>query len=149
MNDVPGEFENLSGLEYLRRLVDHWQGSPMSDLMDIRLIEVADGMATIESYPSEKFYNPQKRAHGGYAATLIDSALGSAVQTKLPAGVGYGTIEIKVSYVGKLVAETGRLRCIATVLHAGRTLFTAEAKLIDDAGRMYAHGSGTFLVYPK
>ncbi len=121
----------------------------MSNVIGLRLIDAADGMATIESFLSEKFYNPQERAHGGYAATLIDSALGSAVQTKLPAGVGYGTIEIKVSYVGKLVAETGRLRCVATVLHAGRTLFTAEAKLIDDAGRMYAHGSGTFLVYPK
>ena len=149
MNDVSNELEKLSGLEFLKRLIADWHGSPMSNLMGLRLIDAADGTATIESFPSEKFYNPQMRIHGGYAAALIDSAMGSAVQTKLPAGVGYGTIEIKVSYVGKLVAETGRLRCVATVLHAGRTLFTAEARLIDDAGRMYAHGSGTFLVYPE
>ena len=89
------------------------------------------------------------RMHGGYAATLIDSALGCAVQTRLPAEIAYGTIELKVNYVRKIDAATGRLICTGNVIHAGRTMFTADAKITDGNGKLYAHGSGTFLVYPS
>jgi uncharacterized protein (TIGR00369 family) len=137
-----------SGLDYLRRRIEDWHGSPMAETMNMRLIAVSDGSATFEGIPSPRYYNPQMRMHGGYAATLIDSATGCAVQTKLPAGIGYGTIELKVNYVRKIVAETGRLLCTGTVIHAGRTMLTAEAKVTDEHGKLYAHGSGTFLVYP-
>lgn len=138
----------LSGLDYLReRLVD-WHGSAMAETMNMRLIAVDDGSATFEAFPTEKFYNPQMRVHGGYAATLLDSALGCAVQTKLPAGVGYGTVELKVNYVRKIDASVGRLLCTGNVIHAGRTMLTAEARVVDENGKLYAHGSGTFLVYP-
>lgn len=137
-----------SGLDYLRSRINDWHGSAMAETMNMRLIAVADGSATFEGFPSPRFYNPQMRLHGGYAATLIDSATGCAVQTKLPAGVGYGTIELKVNYVRKIDADTGRLLCTGTVIHAGRTMFTAEARLVDEKGKLYAHGSGTFLVYP-
>lgn len=138
-----------SGLDYLRERIVNWHGSAMADTMDMRLIAVDDGTATFEGIPSPKFYNPQMRVHGGYAATMIDSATGCAVQTKLPAGVGYGTIELKVNYVRKIDASTGRLLCTGSVIHAGRTMFTAEAKIVDANGKLYAHGSGTFLVYPS
>lgn len=137
-----------SGLDYLRQRIEDWHGSPMAETMNMRLIAVSDGSATFEGIPSPRYYNPQMRMHGGYAATLIDSATGCAVQTKLPAGIGYGTIELKVNYVRKIVAETGRLLCTGTVIHAGRTMLTAEAKVTDEHGKLYAHGSGTFLVYP-
>ena len=120
----------------------------MAETMNMRLIAVEEGSATFEGFPSPRYYNPQMRLHGGYAATLIDSATGCAVQTKLPAGAGYGTIELKVNYVRKIDAETGRLLCTGTVIHAGRTMFTADAKVVDENGKLYAHGSGTFLVYP-
>lgn len=146
--DSDGQKQPLSGLDYLReRLVD-WHGSAMAELMDMRLIAVDDGSATFEAFPSEKFYNPQMRVHGGYAATLLDSALGCAVQTKLPGGIGYGTVELKVNYVRKLDASAGRLLCTGNVIHAGRTMLTAEARVVDETGKLYAHGSGTFLVYP-
>jgi len=148
MDADPKQEAPQSGLEYLRQRIDDWHGSPMAETMNMRLIAVADGTATFEGIPSPSFYNPQLRVHGGYAATLIDSALGCAVQTRLPAGIGYGTIELKVNYVRKIVAETGRLLCTGTVIHAGRTMFTAEAKIVDENGKLYAHGSGTFLVYP-
>ena len=148
MDADPKQEAPRSGLEYLRQRIDDWQGSPMAEIMNMRLIAVADGTATFEGIPSPRFYNPQLRMHGGYAATLIDSALGCAVQTRLPAGIGYGTIELKVNYVRKIVAETGRLLCTGTVIHAGRTMFTADAKIVDENGKLYAHGSGTFLVYP-
>lgn len=137
-----------SGLEYLRNLLKDWHGSAMAETMNMRLIAVDDGSATFEAFPSPKYYNPQMRLHGGYAATLIDSATGCAVQTKLPARVGYGTVELKVNYVRRIDAATGRLICTGNVIHAGRTLLTAEAKVTDEGGKLYAHGSGTFLVYP-
>jgi len=145
MNDSSGQ---LSGLEYLKLSLEDWHGSAMAETMNMRLVAVADGSATFEAVPTSKYYNPQNRVHGGYAATLIDSALGCAVQTKLPAKIGYGTIELKVNYVRKIDADVGRLLCTGTVIHAGRTMFTAEAKVVDDSGKLYAHGSGTFLVYP-
>jgi uncharacterized protein (TIGR00369 family) len=137
-----------SGLDYLKSRIADWQGSAMAETMNMRLIAVDEGTATFEGIPSPRFYNPQMRMHGGYAATMIDSATGCAVQTRLAAGIGYGTIELKVNYVRKIVAETGRLLCTGTVIHAGRTMFTAEARIVDEAGKLYAHGSGTFLVYP-
>jgi len=138
-----------SGLDYLRERLKDWHGSAMAETMNMRLIAVDDGSATFEAFPTPKYYNPQMRLHGGYAATLIDSATGCAVQTKLQAGVGYGTIELKVNYVRKIDAEVGRLLCTGTVIHAGRTMLTADAKLTDENGKLYAHGSGTFLVYPQ
>ena len=138
----------LSGLDYLRQRIDDWHGSAMAETMSMKLIAVSDGQATFEAFPSPRYYNPQIRVHGGYAATLIDSALGCAVQTRLPAGIGYGTIELKVNFVRKIDESVGRLLCTGTVLHAGRTMFTAEARVVDEKGKLYAHGSGTFLVYP-
>lgn len=149
MNDMQNDFERLTGLEYLKRMMAGSFRSPMADATDMRLIAVAEGTATFEAHPSEKFYNPQARVHGGYTATLLDSAMGCAVQTKMPPGVAFGTIELKVNYVRKIDVSTGRLICTGTVLHFGRTLSTAEAKVLDEAGKLYAHGSGTFLVYPK
>ncbi len=146
MND---QTSGLSGIDYLRHAIATGHSSAMADTLGMRLIAVAGGTATFEAYPSEKFYNPHHRVHGGFAATLIDSAMGCAVQTRLPAGMQYGTIEMKVSYVRKIDAASGRLLCTATVLHSGRTMFTADAKLVGDDGQLYAHGSGTFLVYPK
>ncbi len=145
MND----FEPQSGLALLQEMIRIGNSSAMGALMNMKLTEVSDGVAVLEAFPSEKFYNPQMRVHGGYVATLIDSALGCAVQTKLGGSVGFGTIELKVNYVRKLVAETGRLVCTGTVLHAGRTMLTAEAKVAGPDGKLYAHGSGTFLVYPS
>jgi acyl-CoA thioesterase len=137
-----------SGLLYLRKLIAAGDASPMGVMLGMRLVEVSDGEAVVEAVPSPKFYNYQMRMHGGYAATLIDTGLGCAVQTKLDQGVGYGTIELKVNYVRKLVAETGTVRCTGKVIHAGRTMFTAEARIAGLDGKLYAHGSGTFLVYP-
>ncbi len=144
MND----FKTQTGLAFLQTMIAGAKASPMGTTMGMRLISVADGQAVFEAHPTAQFYNPQARIHGGYTATLIDSALGCAVQTKLGKSVGFGTIELKVNYVGKITADTSPLFCTANVIHAGRTMLTAEAKLVDGAGKLYAHGSGTFLVYP-
>ena len=142
------DFANFTGMEFLQEMIRTGNSSPMATLLNMKLIEVSDGKAVFEALPSEQFYNPQMRVHGGFMATLLDSALGCAVQTKLGRGVGYGTIELKVNYVRKLVAETGRLICTATVLHAGRTMLTSEGRVAGPDGKLYAHGSATFLVFP-
>ena len=133
---------------HLRRLIANWHNSHMAETMGLRLVAASEGTATIEAVAAEKFYNPQMRAHGGFAATIIDSAMGCAVFTKLPMEVGYGTIELKVNYVGKMDESTGVLTCVGNVIHAGRTMFTAEARLTGPTGKLFAHGSGTFLIYP-
>jgi uncharacterized protein (TIGR00369 family) len=145
MNDTTA---TLGDDYHLQRLITNWHNSHMATTMGLRLVAAGDGYAVIEAVAAEKFYNPQMRAHGGFAATIIDSAMGCAVFTRLPQDVGYGTIEMKVNYVGKLDASVGIISCRAQVIHAGRTLFTAEARLTGPTGKLYAHGSGTFLVYP-
>lgn len=149
MDNNGGTPEAQSGLDYLKGMLSHWEGRGMSRALNMKLVAVADGTATFEARPTADFYNPQQRMHGGYCATLIDSAMGCAVQTRLPSNVGYGTIEMKVNYVRKLTVEDGPLTCVGTVIHSGRTLFTTEARVVDAGGRLYAHGSGTFLVYPS
>ena len=138
-----------SGLDSLREHIATWHTAGMPKTLDMHLVELAEGKAVLEGRPTARFYNAQGRVHGGYAAALIDDAMGCAVRTKLPQSVGFGTIEMNVSYVRKLDAESGKLLCEATVLHAGRTLFTVEAKVTDKEGKLCAHGSGTFLIYPK
>lgn len=137
------------GLAYLDHMVRDWHAAGMSETMGLKLIAVADGSATFEAQADPRFYNPQMRAHGGFAATLIDSAMGCAVQTIMRPGIGFGTIDMTVKFTRAITAEAGRLLCTGTVLHRGRTTCTAEAKITDTEARLYAHGIGTFMVYPK
>jgi uncharacterized protein (TIGR00369 family) len=146
---VNDKFKSMSGLEFVRHMMQHGDGSPMGQLFGQKVIEAKDGMVKIEAMPSSSFYNPMMRIHGGFTATLMDSTLGSAVLTKLPKGSGAGTVCLNVNYVRKIDIETGAIIATANVLHAGRTMLTAEATIRDAAGKLYAHGTGTFLVYPK
>lgn len=148
MNDVTTS-SATTRTEAVRQLMEQWQASPMAKTMGMKLLDLGDGTATLEAWPSAVFNNPQKRMHGGFAAALLDSGLGLAVQTRLGPGIGYGTIELKVNYTGKIDVDTGRLVITGQVVHAGRTLFTAEARITDAAGKVLAHGSGTFMVFPK
>jgi uncharacterized protein (TIGR00369 family) len=122
---------------------------PLHKLLNIELVAVDNGSALIHSQPDAKFENSMGRMHGGYIASIIDAVMGSAAASKLPEGQLLGTIDLNVKYVGKITVATGRLIATANVIHAGRTLLTVEAKVADVAGKIYAHGSGTFMVYPK
>ncbi len=149
MDDMQDTFSRLTGREFLELLMTRWGASPYGEQLDMRLIEVGDGTALFEAFPSAKFLNPQGTVHGGYHASLIDSAMGCAVHTKLGKGVHYGTIELKVNYVRQVSDKTGRLLCRGEVIHGGRRVLTAHARVEDEAGKLYAHGSGTFMVYEK
>ena len=135
-----------------REEIEEWwrgMGSPLNELLDMRLVSLGDGEATFEAVPSRKFYNPQQRTHGGYAATLLDSAMGCAIFSRLGKNANFGTIELKVNYVRGIFAETGPLTCTGKVIHFGRRIQTAEGRIVDAAGKLYAHGSGTFMVYTE
>jgi acyl-CoA thioesterase len=123
--------------------------APMLGYLNQKVISAVDGTSHVEAMPSEIFYNPMGRVHGGFAAALIDTALGVSVLTKLPEGTQYGTVDLNVKFVRKIDADTGVLHARGKVVHAGRTMLTAEARIEDAEGKLYAHGSGTFLVYPK
>lgn len=135
-----------------REEIERWwrgAGSPFNELLDMRLVSLGDGEAVFEATPSERFYNPQQRTHGGYAATMLDSAMGCAIFSRLGRETNFGTIELKVNYVRGIFAETGPLTCTGKVIHFGRRVQTAEARITDAAGKLYAHGSGTFMVYSE
>ena len=105
------------------------------------------GSVVIHSIPGLRHYNPIGSVHGGYAAILLDSAMGLAVQTTLPAGTGYTTLEFKISFVRGMTADTGKIRTEGKVLNAGRRVSTAEARIIDGAGKLVAHATTTCLVF--
>ena len=137
----------LSGLEFLRKIVaGELPPPPIASLMNFDLVELHEGGATFAVNPAEYHYNPIGVVHGGLAATLLDSAMGCAIHSTLPAGAGYTTLEIKVNFVRAMTAETGRVRCEAKVIHVGGRTATAEGRIVDEAGKLYAHGTTTCLV---
>lgn len=137
----------LSGLEFLQKIVaGEVPRPPLSALMNFQLVEVREGHAVFAVEPKEYHYNPIGVVHGGLAATLLDSAMGCAVHSTLPAGAGYTTLEMKVNFVRAMTAETGRVRAEAKVIHAGGRTATAEGRVIDEAGKLYAHATTTCLI---
>lgn len=137
----------MSGLDAIRGILEGRFPQPsISDTLGFRLAEVDFGRVVFEGEPSERVLNPMGAVHGGWALTLIDSACGAAGHTTLPAGVGYGTLETKANFVRPISADTGTLRCEGKVLALGRTILTAEARLTDAAGKLYAHGTSTCMI---
>jgi uncharacterized protein (TIGR00369 family) len=138
----------LSGLEYMRKLAaGELPPSGMGQLLGFRLIEVSEGRAVFTVTPAECHYNGLGIAHGGLAATVLDSALGCAVNTMLPAGRIFTTLEMKINFVRPLRRETGEVRCEATALHVGGRTATAEGRIVDRAGKLYAHGTATCILF--
>jgi uncharacterized protein (TIGR00369 family) len=119
---------------------------PAGATTGIRAVEFGDGRAVFELTPAEWHYNPMGSVHGGILATLADSALGCAVHTKLPAGTGYTTVEVKINFTRRVTVESGRVVCEGTVVTMGRRLATSEARITDAAGRIVAHASSTCLI---
>lgn len=138
----------LSGIDYLYAIRDgELPPPPIAALMGFAPVEVEEGRVVFAVEPAEYHYNPIGLVHGGLAATLLDSAMGCAVQTLLPAGVGYTTLEVKVNYVRPMTRDTGRVLAEATVLHRGSRVATAEGRVFaEDTGKLLAHGTTTCMV---
>jgi uncharacterized protein (TIGR00369 family) len=134
----------MNGIEFLRAIVaGKVAAAPIARLMGFELDEVAEGRAVFAAVLGEHHYNLMGAAHGGLAATLLDSAMGCAVHTLLQPAQFYTTLEIKVNYVRPLKLDSGRVRAVGTVIHIGARTATAEGRIVDHAGRLYAHGTTT------
>jgi uncharacterized protein (TIGR00369 family) len=108
---------------------------------------VEPGVVTMKSVPGFRRYNPIGSVHGGYAATLLDSAMGLAVHSMLPAGSGYTTLEFKVSFIRGMTKDIGVVRTEGRILNVGRRAATAEARITDCKDRLLAHATTTCLIF--
>lgn len=120
---------------------------PMNETMNMTLLEVDHGRAVFQGIPLLQHYNPLGSVHGGWFATLMDSALGCAVQSTLAPGRSYTTAELSVNIVRPASHKTGPLRAIAKVIHVGRQMATAEARVEDESGKLYAHATTTCFIF--
>ena len=137
----------MSGFEFLQKIVaGELPPPPLASLMDFQIVELAEGRAVFAVNPAEYHYNPIGVVHGGLAATLLDSAMGCAVHSMLPAGTGYTTLELKVNFIRAMTAETGRVRAEGKLIHLGARTATAEGRVIDESGKLYAHATTTCLI---
>ena len=138
----------LSGLDMMQAMLrGELPYPPIAETLDFTLVAVGEGTATFQGRPLERHLNPLGTVHGGWFATLLDSALGCAVHTRMPAGRAYTTAELGVNLVRALSPQVPRVRAIGQVLHAGRQLATAEARLVGPDGTLYAHATTTCLVF--
>jgi uncharacterized protein (TIGR00369 family) len=139
----------MAGLDYMRAVVaGELPRPPISLVMNMRPIELEEGRVVFAGEPGEEHYNPIGVVHGGYAATILDSALGCAVHTTLPAGVGYTSLGLEVKYLRPISRDTGRILCEGVVLHRGRKQATAEARLTaEDSGKLLATGTSTLMIF--
>jgi uncharacterized protein (TIGR00369 family) len=136
----------LTGLEQLRAMLAGGAQPSSGRTLGFSLIEVDEGHAMFEGDPDERTYNPMGAVHGGYAATLLDSACGIATHSKLGVGQTYTTLELKVAYHRAMSAGTGLVRAVGSVLSIGRRVAFAEARLTDASGRLLASATSTLLV---
>jgi uncharacterized protein (TIGR00369 family) len=144
----PEQVAGKTGMEVMQAMLAGELPYPhIADTMDFSLVEIAPGIATFQGTPQLKHYNPLGSVHGGWYATLLDSAVGCAVHTMMPAGRAYTTAELSVNIVRAASHKSGPLRAIGTVIHCGRQLATAEGRIVDAHGKLYAHATTTCLVF--
>lgn len=137
----------ISGLELFQRLASgELPPPPLVSLLGFKLVEAAQGRIVFTAEPKEEYYNGIGVVHGGWSAALLDSAMGCAVNSMMPAGKIFATLELKVNLTRPLHHHVGPLRCEATVLHVGSRSATAEGKIVDRLGKLYAHGTTTCLL---
>jgi len=141
----------MSGLEAMRGFRDgRFPLPPIAVLMNLVFAEAEEGRMVFEARPGEEHYNPIGSVHGGFAMTLMDSAMGCAVHTVLPAGVGYATTDVQIRLIRGMTKDTGVVRCEGVVVHVGRTTAVAEAKLYDrDRKLLGASTAGCAIIRPS
>jgi uncharacterized protein (TIGR00369 family) len=144
----PRDVAGRTGLHVMQALLaGELPPPPISRTLDFMLVEAAEGRAVFQGRPGAQFLNPMGGMHGGWYATLLDSAVGCAVHTAMPAGRGYTTLELKLDIVRAVGVDVPLVRAEAQVIHVGRQTATAEGRLVDADGRLYAHATTTCLVF--
>lgn len=142
---IPVEvWKQLPAIEVFRKMIaGELPGPPIAKHFDYTLSEIDHGRAVFTGRPNEHFYNPLGTIHGGFIATLLDSAMACAVHSTLPAGKGTTSVELKINFIRPVFGKTGALHAVGEVINAGRQIGVAEGKLVDDEGKIYAHGTTT------
>ena len=142
------ELASRGGLELLRGIMTgELPSAPISQTLDFFLAEVEPGRVVFQGNPQPAFYNPIGSVHGGWMATLLDSCVACAVHSVLPVGKGYTTVELKVNFVRTVMPDSGPLRAEGKIINLGGRIGTAEGRLTDAAGRLYAHATTTCLIF--
>jgi uncharacterized protein (TIGR00369 family) len=145
----PEELKSHDGLGFLKAIIaGTLPQPPISELIGFHLVEAEMGRAAFEGVPEFKHYNPIGTVHGGFAATLLDSALGCAVFSTLAKGDAWTTLELKLNMVRPLTKDTGRVRAEGRIIHRGRSVATSEGDLKDASGKLYAHATTTCMIFP-
>jgi uncharacterized protein (TIGR00369 family) len=144
----PEVMASMAGLDFVRAIFEgKLPAPPVMQTIEPFDSTAEPGVVVIHSTPGFRHYNPIGLVHGGYAATLLDSAMGLAVHTMLPAGTGYTTLEFKISFIKGITQDTGPVRTEGRTLNVGRRAATAEARITDARGRLLAHATTTCLVF--
>ncbi|HEY9096563.1 MAG TPA: PaaI family thioesterase [Hydrogenophaga sp.] len=144
----PAQVAGKSGIELMQAMLrGEIPYAPIAKTLDFLVIGIGDGEAIFQGTPGPQHFNPMGSVHGGWFATLLDSALGCAVHTKMAPGQGYTTAELSVNIVKALTPKVQRVRAIGRVIHCGRQLATADARLVGPDGTLYAHATTTCLVF--
>ena len=139
-----------TGLELLRAICDGTIAQPpIGATLGFRIVSADEGVARFTGNPAESQYNPMGQVHGGWACTLLDSAMGSAVMSTCDRETGYTTTQLGIYLTGAIDASTGPVTVEGRVVHRGRRIVTAEGKLSDARGRLLAHGSTSCLLLPR
>lgn len=139
----------MSGIDFLRALASGGlPRPPVNHAIDFVLDEVEPGRAVFSLTPGEEHYNPIGSVHGGIFATLLDSAAGCAVQSTLPRGMAYTSLDLTVKFLRRITVDTGTVRAIGTVVSGGRRTALAQARLVDASDRLLAHATSSCLLFP-
>jgi len=146
---TPDILKSYDGLGFLQAIIaGTLPQPPISELLDFHLVEAENGRAVFDGIPQYRHYNPIGSVHAGFAATLLDSALGCAIFSTLAKGDTWTTLELKLNLVRPLTKDTGPVRAEGRVIHRGRTVATSEGDLKDRAGKLYAHATTTCMIFP-
>jgi uncharacterized protein (TIGR00369 family) len=142
--------KGLSGLAFLQKIVDGSLPAPaISATLRFKLVSVSDGQASFEGTPSEEQYNPMGGVHGGWASTLLDSAMGCAVLSKLDAQNLFTTVQLSINLTRAITEDTGVVRCEGRVIQAGRRVALADGRVVDARGSLLAHATTTCMIIPR
>lgn len=137
----------MSGLEQMQAMMaGHLPPPPIGVLMGFEMGDATEGQVVFTCTPRREHYNPLGTVHGGLAGVLLDSAMGCAVHTMMAPGQTYTTLEYKINLVRAMSVETGPLRIEGKVVHLGRRVATAEGRIVDAGGKLYAHGTTTCII---
>jgi uncharacterized protein (TIGR00369 family) len=140
--------KQMSGLDFVQGLADGTLPlNSMAWTLGYDVIEATEGRVVVVAEPSDAHLNPAGTVHGGVAATLLDTAMGLAVQTTLEKGVAQTTVEFKITLLRPITPETGLIRAEGIVLNRGRRIGTAEGRITDRQGRLLVHGTTTCLIF--